>query len=992
MSLVSNSLMALLLFSGPGAPGNDGPLEGTPAWHYSPFNTAMKAGHKKIRAWRKQIEDKRRASAVSKLRDIQEATPAGGVGTFPAPEVMGTQHSFADGRLEGAWRFNQVTNETAGEGYGAGVRLDRTVYDPVNNRLFALTTERNLVDAPFEHEGAWTTRNQVIKVEKKSLEGVVVPAGTNNNNEDSFRLIGAIDTQLCYSDDEGLNWTFAAGGEHAWYGVGWVDVMANGDILAQARITEDGPARYDILRSRDYGESYELIASWSDASTGGLVGARLYNTDDTVFIVREDDDNDVWEIYRYDGEELLLVTTFDSPSDPETITGTSFGGEKIYVGVNGGGGYYSDGGLVWEWREFLPQRIETVHPNAPDLLFSHEPQHDYSLDGGWTWEPYPNQNETIGWDPKHLTFHFVAGQWVFVGANDMGLCFNEDVLDTSTWQYINNEHDYAILHGGVAVDHRGLTVTANQDPGTFELLLTGPDSYQAINRVGADGLRVVPSNDGRSYWYRHYWSDFYHSHAAFTGDERLSALPIVTDDWYTPPFVSSKVVGEDAIYVSGYDKIFKLVYDTDSNFVQRLELPTDFGGATGSVTYGIGIAKSEPSRIYVATKNGRFFYSSDWGENWNETSYEGVRPEAINKGYSQEAGLFIEVADLDPDRVYFGGGSGEARLLISKDGGVTFEAAIEGLPANESLGGVSLNPEGTLAFSANYHVYVAAEDQWHEMKGESMPTGAQPNALSLNYLRLQNKVRYFTWGAGVLDFELSTLDFEDQPLVEFDAEACYSLRATHTDMALQADAASGNQGAQASQGEWTDLAEQKWQFTRELGFFHIYNFASGDHLAVLADDFVEGASVYAFTSEDEEEEEGHNADWNVLLEPNGAYVLASRYSAKALSVGAASEVNGAAVKQWTYHKSPHQQWTIAEVSCESSTAPDDEGESGEESGEDSGEGEGAEDTGESGESGDAGITTPGSGCNCSVGDAEDEDGGREGLMLLLLAAMRRRRR
>ena len=35
---------------------------------------------------------------------------------------------------------------------------------------------------------------------------MAVPAGTDGNNEESFRLLGAIDARLYYSDDEGLTW------------------------------------------------------------------------------------------------------------------------------------------------------------------------------------------------------------------------------------------------------------------------------------------------------------------------------------------------------------------------------------------------------------------------------------------------------------------------------------------------------------------------------------------------------------------------------------------------------------------------------------------------------------------------------------------------------------------------------------------------------------------------------------------------------------------
>jgi hypothetical protein len=167
----------------------------------------MEEGHLRIREWRVELEAQRRRA----LEGMQERMPAakvsGAASFLAAPPPVGTEHTFAEGMIRGKWQPNRITHTSSGSGYGAGVRLDRTVYDRDRNTIYALTTEKNLVEAPLTQLGSWTQRNQAVRIEKLGFTGVKTADG-------KFRLIGSIDGKFRYSDDAGMTWTSATGGNH----------------------------------------------------------------------------------------------------------------------------------------------------------------------------------------------------------------------------------------------------------------------------------------------------------------------------------------------------------------------------------------------------------------------------------------------------------------------------------------------------------------------------------------------------------------------------------------------------------------------------------------------------------------------------------------------------------------------------------------------------------------------------------------------------------
>ncbi|HOT37846.1 MAG TPA: RICIN domain-containing protein, partial [Candidatus Latescibacteria bacterium] len=409
---------------------------------------------------------------------------------------------------------------------------------------------------------------------------------------------------------------------------------------------------------------------------------------------------------------------------------------------------------------------------------------------------------------------------------------------------------------------------------------------------------VAFSNGGKAYWYRHYWASFMHAHSIATGNTRTASYN-VDGDWYTPPFKGSTKEGEDAIWVTGWDKLFKLTYNPSSNSISRTDLPKDFKAEAGDVTYGVGVAKSDPNRLYVATRNGRFFHSRDGGQTWTETTYSGPKPTPGRTAWNMSSGLYIEVSDSVPDLVFWGGGTGSVACLVSRDGGKTFVSNVTGLPSGGEVRNVSVAPDGKMAFSSNFHVWIALDNRWYDMRSASMPSAALPAANALNYLPLQRKVRYFTWGAGVVDLDIAELNTADNPKLDLGAGSCIQIKSASSGRNLAATA-----GGVVVQASSNGAANQGWRIVPEDNFWRIENSATGGVLQVASASHKDAAAVQAAPWSG-----GDHQQWNVVRD-GASYAIVARHSVKALQIAGTSTADSAKAEQGTYLAASNQKWTL----------------------------------------------------------------------------------
>ncbi len=171
----------------------------------------------------------------------------------------------------------------------------------------------------------------------------------------------------------------------------------------------------------------------------------------------------------------------------------------------------------------------------------------------------------------------------------------------------------------------------------------------------------------------------------------------------------------------------------------------------------IGTTPLNTNKIYAATEDGEFFYSSNAGASWSKSIFTGPFP-------SYYYGSAVYASKLTANLVYYGGsGYSNPAVYKSTDGGVTFTQMINGLPQT-FVSDLIANADETLLFAATDagpYVYAVADTTWYPFSGGIAPLSIRYT--SVDYNSLTNIVRFSTYGRGIWDFRITA-----QPLFSYE--------------------------------------------------------------------------------------------------------------------------------------------------------------------------------------------------------------------------------
>ena len=160
----------------------------------------------------------------------------------------------------------------------------------------------------------------------------------------------------------------------------------------------------------------------------------------------------------------------------------------------------------------------------------------------------------------------------------------------------------------------------------------------------------------------------------------------------------------------------------------------------------LGVSPADANRLYVATSDATFFYSTDQGANWTKSTYN------FPNGFLPWE---IITSATDADEVYMSGnGYSNSGVFRSTDGGATFTALDTDLPSAR-VSEVALDATEDFLYaatSAGPYVYSMADQTWHPLVGANTPL---VDYNSVDYIG-NNVVRFGTYGRGVWDFAVAS--------------------------------------------------------------------------------------------------------------------------------------------------------------------------------------------------------------------------------------------
>ncbi|MEN0005647.1 MAG: T9SS type A sorting domain-containing protein [Bacteroidota bacterium] len=669
----------------------------------------------------------------------------------------------ADGALRGMWHERGSINQS-------GSVFD-TEYDPVADEVWLISAGGTLFKS--DRMGlSWEVINQDFVFDTGLLRFIPMPNGGR-------RLVAGINGVPHYSDDDGMTWERASGFADVtdfWGGFDDAIVLDDEEHTIYLFFKPDYWSNLRLFKSTDQGESYTSIKNFNDNIPEGFELCRPHHTND-IYLV-EQNQMGMGEISKLDP----ATDNFDVIYSGSNV---AFSGRRANLIGNKVGDvthfYFYDGNNTihystdlenWETRGSMPTRPWVVGmyvlPSNPDVLFYGEVELYRSLDGGDTWEKinnwwdyYDNVESKIHADIMHMAeFEDPNGAPFFYVSNHGGLTISTDYMvnqlniglaDLNVSQYYSVRTDpldpnyvYAGSQDQGIQRATGFESGGINEVEFFEQLISGDYGHIVFSEGGERMWTVYP---GGWVWYYDNPQSGYFLYDYILESENESV--------WLPPLMGS-VEGQDpnTIYmaggsVDGGPGSYLIELSVDQFGIEVEQGTFDFAGASEGALSAIAHSKLNPQKFYGATTDGRFFYSNDAGDNWEQNI------NFVPTGHYLY-GQTILPSKVNENTVYLGGsGYSNPPVYKSTDGGANFEPMNIGLPSTLVFE-LASNSDESLIFAATEagpYVYVAAEERWYDMTGICAPTHTY---WSVEYVEALNVVRFGTYGRGIWDFALDT--------------------------------------------------------------------------------------------------------------------------------------------------------------------------------------------------------------------------------------------
>ena len=571
-------------------------------------------------------------------------------------------------------------------------------------------------------------------------------------------IIGSENNGIYYSDNECLTMLESNGlGNHSIKRI----IVEHGTNHIYALVNSSPRA---IYKSTDLGENFEILISldqtwgitWSSISHFDIFTPRYFESE--IYLI-----NDM-NLYRISNNELILMSSLPGFYSNEVLLtgGVSNSGTFLYAYVDGQIFKSINGGSSWAHQEEAPTswwwyngfnssnlERDKIFIGGMEVYKSLDGGNDWQLVNPW-WEYYDNIETRLHADIPEIRFYLDEEyNEVALISTDGGLYFSNDYLESvqnismsglGVSQYYSSYSQrfppYSIFAGS---QDQGLqkSIPDNQN-------IEGVQNFEQI--ISGDYGHLVSGDNGVSIWTNYPGFTIYYPDIAYSNTSISLDFPGSGYLWIAPlmehPHSSEKVIlGGGGL--NGGNHLIEL--SISGNQIVYEEQEYSFSGTVSAMGY----SPINPSYRYVLTENGKFYYSSDYGENWTITS------SFTGPGAHYFYGSTIWASQNDLGKVYIGGsGYSNSPVYVSSNHGHTFEEMNTGLP-NTLVFQLAGTPNDDILFAATEigpYGYSSNSDEWFLLSGLSAP---DQTYWTVDYIPEINTARFGTYGRGIWDFKLS---------------------------------------------------------------------------------------------------------------------------------------------------------------------------------------------------------------------------------------------
>ena len=527
----------------------------------------------------------------------------------------------------------------------------------------------------FSDSGDWTPLTDDVGYGVHHL--AIVP-GTPEK-----RFIGSNDGRMFYSADDGATWNVPSGlPEDIWY---------TARVVQEADDPETIYALTDawIWTGSEWDHNYHLLRSQDGGATFTRVHTEPLDTRPDIWISRTGAGplylavNGELKSSSDHGETFATVGTLPTTGYAARLAGSEAGAPHFYYALRTDNGWElygsADGGANWSFLTSITDFYETLFATMTDedQVFYGGVNCHRSLDGGasfdilndWT-EYYADPDTKLHADIFGLTSHVLpiakngpVGEVIFIHTDGgtYTLLPSAAVPSNLTKIGFRNAQYYGTLTSFTDPD---VIFAGSQDQG-YQI------SHPGLSTVTPEFTQVISGD------YAHLtssWPDrsrmVYCVYPAFvlvqTGpgdmaDLEGSDFPVDAPGFTFLPAITADPDDPSIAYV-GARQLWQLERN-DANVYTWTALSYDFDAGDGDIVGALAIAPTDTDRWYVATYNGRLYWSEDRGANWTLSSITGPPSHFFS-------GSDVIVSPTDPLVAYVGGsGYSNPGVFKTIDGG-----------------------------------------------------------------------------------------------------------------------------------------------------------------------------------------------------------------------------------------------------------------------------------------------------------------------------------